>query len=184
MVVTEKKYQLGTAENQEFLQDVRDGLLSFGHQFPSPGGSSYYLGDDGTPWKDRNRETWITCRMTHVYSIGSMLGHEGSEALVDAAHEESAGNFTMTKRRWYAGLTKDGEIVPTKQCYAHAFVILAATSGILAGREGAKELLEDALKVYDLRFWNEEEGLSCDTWNTEFTELDPYRGVNAKYAHR
>ena len=26
MAVTEKKYQLGTAENQEFLQDVRDGL--------------------------------------------------------------------------------------------------------------------------------------------------------------
>lgn len=63
MAVTENKYQLGTAENQKFLQDVRDGLLSFGHQFPSPGGSSYYLGDDGTPWKDRNRETWITSRM-------------------------------------------------------------------------------------------------------------------------
>ena len=66
MAVTENKYQLGTAENQKFLQDVRDGLLSFGHQFPSPGGSSYYLGDDGTPWKDRNRETWITSRMTHT----------------------------------------------------------------------------------------------------------------------
>ena len=36
MAVTENKYQLGTAENQKFLQDVRDGLLSFGHQFPSP----------------------------------------------------------------------------------------------------------------------------------------------------
>ena len=37
MAVTENKYQLGTAENQKFLQDVRDGLLSFGHQFPAPG---------------------------------------------------------------------------------------------------------------------------------------------------
>ena len=27
-------------------------------------------------------------------------------------------------------------------------------------------------------FWNEEEGLSCDTWNTEFTVLDNYRGLN------
>lgn len=76
-------------------------------------------------------------------------------------------------------MTKDGEIVPTKQCYAHAFVILAACSGVLAGRPGAKELLEDALKLYDLRFWNEDEGLSCDTWNTEFTVLDDYRGINA-----
>ena len=180
MAVTEKKYQLGTAENQEFLQDVRDGLLSFGHQFPSPGGSSYYLGDDGTPWKDRNRETWITSRMTHVYSIGSMLGHEGSEALADAALKGLRGELHDDQNGgWYAGLTKDNEIVPTKQCYAHAFVILAASSGVLACREGAEELLKDALALYDLRFWNEEEGLSCDTWNTEFTELDSYRGLNA-----
>lgn len=180
MAVTEKKYQLGTAENQEFLQDVRDGLLSFGHQFPSPGGSSYYLGDDGTPWKDRNRETWITSRMTHVYSIGSMIGHEGSEALADAALKGLRGELHDDKNGgWYAGLTKDNEIVPTKQCYAHAFVILAASSGVLAGREGAADLLKDALVLYDLRFWNEEEGLSCDTWNTEFTELDSYRGLNA-----
>ena len=180
MAVTEKKYQLGTAENQEFLQDVRDGLLSFGHQFPSPGGSSYYLGDDGTPWKERNRETWITSRMTHVYSIGSMLGHEGSEALADAALKGLRGELHDDQNGgWYAGLTKDNEIVPTKQCYAHAFVILAASSGVLACREGAAELLKDALALYDLRFWNEEEGLSCDTWNTEFTELDSYRGLNA-----
>ena len=180
MAVTEKKYQLGTAENQEFLQDVRDGLLSFGHQFPSPGGSSYYLGDDGTPWKDRNRETWITSRMAHVYSIGSMLGHEGSEALADAALKGLRGELHDDQNGgWYAGLTKDNEIVPTKQCYAHAFVILAASSGVLACREGAAELLKDALALYDLRFWNEEEGLSCDTWNTEFTELDSYRGLNA-----
>ena len=180
MAVTENKYQLGTAENQKFLQDVRDGLLSFGHQFPSPGGSSYYLGDDGTPWKDRNRETWITSRMTHVYSIGSMLGHEGSEALADAALRGLRGELHDDQNGgWYAGLTKDNEIVPTKQCYAHAFVILAASSGVLAGRKGAEELLKDALALYDLRFWNEEEGLSCDTWNTEFTELDSYRGLNA-----
>ena len=180
MGITEKKYQLGTDENQEFLKRIREGLLSFGHQFPSPGGSSYYLGDDGTPWKERNRETWITSRMAHVYSIGSMLGHEGSEALADAALKGLRGELHDDKNGgWYAGLTKDNEVVPTKQCYAHAFVILAASSGVLAGREGARELLKDALVLYDLRFWNEEEGLSCDTWNTEFTELDSYRGLNA-----
>ena len=50
---------------------------------------------------------------------------------------------------------------------------------MLAGRPGAQELLDEALKLYDERFWNEEEGLSCDTWNTEFTVLDDYRGLNA-----
>ena len=175
-----KKYQIDTAENKEFLKEMRDQLLSFGHNFPSPGGGSYYLGDDGTPWKDRPRETWITCRMAHVYSMGSFLGHEGSEALVDAALKGLKGELhDDVNGGWYAGLTADGEILPNKACYAHAFVILAASSATLAGRPGAKALLEEALKIYDEKFWNEEEGLSCDTWNTEFAVLDDYRGVNA-----
>ena len=44
-----KKYQIDTAENRKFLEEIRNDLLRFGHRFPSPGGSSYYLGDDGTP---------------------------------------------------------------------------------------------------------------------------------------
>lgn len=175
-----KKYQIDTEENKSFLEEVREGLLHFGHQFPAPGGSSYYLGDDGTPWKDRNRETWITSRMAHVYSLGSFLGHPGSEDLAAAAIKGLRGELHDKENGgWYAGLTSDGEILPTKQCYAHAFVILAASSSLLAGVPGAKELLEEALALYDLRFWNEEEGLSCDTWNTEFTVLDDYRGLNA-----
>ncbi|MGN0265189.1 MAG: AGE family epimerase/isomerase [Oliverpabstia sp.] len=175
-----RKYQIDTQENRAFLKELRDDLLRFGHRFPSEQGGSYYLGDDGTPWKDRNRETWITCRMCHVYSIGSFLGHEGSEKLVDEAlkglkgelHDEEHGG-------WFAGRTAEDRIVPNKQCYAHAFVILASCSALLAGWEGAKELLKEALELYDLRFWNEEEGLACDTWNTEFTVLDDYRGINA-----
>lgn len=180
MSTENKKYLIDTDENKKFLEEIRDGLLNFGHAFPSPGGGSYYLGDDGTPWKDRNRETWITSRMAHVYSIGTFLGHEGSAELADAALKGLRGELhDDVNGGWYAGLTANNEIVPTKQCYAHAFVILAASSGVLAGRPGAQELLDEALKTYDLRFWNEEEGLSCDTWNTEFTVLDDYRGLNA-----
>ena len=176
----EKKYQIDTVENKKFMNEIRDNLFDFGYRFPSPEGSAYYLGDDGTPWKERNRETWITCRMAHVYSLGTLLGHAGSEALVDEALRGIRGELHDVKNGgWYAGLTASGEIVENKQCYAHAFVILAATSGMLAGRPGAEELLKDALELYDLRFWNEEEGLSCDTWNTEFTVLDDYRGINA-----
>lgn len=175
-----RKYQIDTEENKAFLQQIRDELLQFGHRFPSPGGASYYLGDDGTPWKDRPRETWITSRMVHVYSIGAFLGHAGSEELIDAALRGLLGELhDDVNGGWYAGRTADGGILPNKACYAHAFVILAGTSALLADRPGARELLEEALTVYDQKFWNEEEGLSCDIWNTEFTELDPYRGLNA-----
>jgi len=175
-----KKYLLDTAENENFLEEIRNTLFSFGHRFPAPGGSSYYLGDDGTPWTDRSRETWITSRMVHVYSMAGFLGHEGSAELAAAGLKGLKGELhDKVNGGWYAGLTADGEILPNKQCYAHAFVILAASSATLAGIPGAKELLDEALALYDLRFWNEEEGLSSDTWNTEFTVLDDYRGLNA-----
>lgn len=174
------KYLLDTEENKVFLKKIREELLAFGHQFPSPGGASYYLGDDGTPWTDRNRETWITCRMAHVYSIGTFLGHAGSGELVDAALKGLRGELHDTENGgWYPGVTPAGKILPDKQCYAHAFVILAASSAMLAERPGAEELLEEALRLYDLRFWDEKEGLAVDTWNTEFTILDDYRGLNA-----
>lgn len=175
-----EKYVLDSAENKTFVREIRNNLLSFGHQFPSPGGGSYYLGDDGTPWKDRPRETWITSRMCHVYSLGTMLGHEGAEELADAALKGLTGELHDDEHGgWYAGLTADGDILPDKQCYAHAFVILAASSAMLAGRPGARELLKDALRIYDKFFWQDEIGLSVDKWNTEFTVLDDYRGINA-----
>ena len=175
-----EKYVLDSAENKTFVREIRNNLLAFGHQFPSPGGGSYYLGDDGTPWKDRPRETWITSRMCHVYSLGAMLGHEGSEALADAALKGLTGELHDDEHGgWYAGLTADGDILPDKQCYAHAFVILAASSAMLAGRPEARELLKDALRIYDKFFWQDEIGLSVDKWNTEFTVLDDYRGINA-----
>lgn len=180
MATHEAKYQLGTEENAAFLNAARDNLIEFGRNFPSPDGSSYWLGDDGTPWKDRNRATWITCRMTHVYSLATLLGVEGAEELVDAGlkglrgalHDDANGG-------WYPEIKPEGGYEPTKQAYAHAFVLLAASSALLAGRPGAEELLKDAEDVYLSKFWDDEEGLAVDTWNTEFTELDPYRGLNA-----
>lgn len=175
-----KKYQIGTKENQEFLKEIRQDLLDFGRGFLSPGGSSYYLGDDGTPWKDRNRETWITSRMLHVYSIGTMLGDKGSKELAEGALRGLTNELKDKENGgWYSGISADGKILPNKQCYAHAFVILAASSATLAKIEGAEELLREALEVFDLRFWDEEKCLAYDTWNTEFTILDDYRGLNA-----
>ena len=176
----EAKYIIDTEENKEFMHSLTEELLEFGHRFPSPKGSSYYLGDDGTPWTDRPRETWITCRMAHVYSIGVKLGHSGSESLVDAAISGLMGELCDKKNGgWYPGVTADGKILPNKQCYAHAFVILAASSAMIAKRPYAENLLKEALELFDLRFWNEEEGLACDTWDTSFSKCDEYRGLNA-----
>ena len=176
----ENKYRIDTEENRTFMRTLAADLLRFGKQFPSPEGSAYYLGDDGTPWKDRPRETFITCRMAHVYSLGKMLSWPGSGELIQAALKGLEGELRDREHGgWYSAVAADGTPLPGKQCYTHAFVILAASSACIAEIKGARNLLDDALSVYDRFFWNEEEGLARDSWNTEFTVPDSYRGLNA-----
>ena len=62
----DRKYMPDTAENREYLKELREELLDFGRSFPSPSGASYYLGSDSKPLIDRDLETWINCRMSHV----------------------------------------------------------------------------------------------------------------------
>ena len=177
----EKKYQIDTAENRAFFRDGAEALLTFGRAFPSPGGGAYYLGGRGEPWKDRNRETWITARMVHVYSIGAMLGLPDCERLAASAMLAFTDGELRDRANggYYPGVRADGSILPDKQCYAHAFVILAASSALLAGIPGAEALLADAEDVFLRRFWDEKEGMTLDTWDTAFTQADPYRGLNA-----
>ena len=175
-----KKYEIDTPSNKEFTALLGRDLLSFGRRFASPGGGAYYLGEDGTPLSDRPRETWITCRMAHVYSMGEILGSKGSKSLAEAAVDGLLGELNDKENGgWYAGINADGSIIPSKQCYAHAFVILAACSASLIDVNGAKELLSEALEIYDRFFWDEEEGMAFDTWDTGFGDLSDYRGLNA-----
>jgi len=174
------KYTYGTPENLRFAQAGRDALFCFGTRFAAPGGSAYYLGRNGTPLLGRPRETWITARMAHVYCLGYFLGFPGANELAADALRGLSGELHDAEHGgWYAGLRPDGTILPGKQCYAHAFVILAASSGCLAGIPGSEALLQDALQVYDRYFWDDEAGLSRDLYDTAFTVCDPYRGLNA-----
>lgn len=176
----DNRFVIGTKENRDYMKNMGEELLSFGRQFPSPGGSSYYLGDDGNPLSNRPRETWITSRMAHVYSIASMIGFKEGGKLATAAIKGLLNELEdKTNGGWYAGLTADGQVIPNKHCYAHAFVILAATSAVLADIPRGRELLDKALKIFNEKFWDEKEGLAVDTWNTDFTQLQEYRGLNA-----
>ena len=102
MSENQMKYRLDTDENRAFLRSMTEDLLRFGHGFPSPGGSSYYLRSDGSPWKEHVRETYVTSRMVHVYTLGHFLGHEGSDALIDAGLKGLSGELHDDKNDgWY-----------------------------------------------------------------------------------
>ena len=79
--------------------------------------------------------------LDHLPHDARLLVDDGIRGLRGVLHDEEHDG-------WYAEITPDICHMPTKQAYAHAFVLLAASSALLAGRPGAKELLEQAENVY------------------------------------
>jgi mannose/cellobiose epimerase-like protein (N-acyl-D-glucosamine 2-epimerase family) len=182
------KYELGTQANRVFMADQSYDLLRFGRGVATPMGGAGWLDDFGRIDPSQGVQTWITCRMTHVYSLGAMLGFPGAEKIVDNMLAGLRGHLhDDVHGGWYPSVTlkTDADGKPyldhetTKICYTHAFVMLASTSAYLLGRPGAKDLLDQAIDTYDKYFWDDKVGMAVDTWNTEMTKKDTYRGINA-----
>lgn len=166
--------------HRDWLARHGASLLAFGRRTPYPGGGAAWLSDDGSPWLDRGVETWITCRTVHVYSIGTLLGVPGARPVAEAALAGLLGRLRDGENGgWYPSVGADGTPAPDKTAYTHAFVVLAGSSATAAGLAGGSQLLADGLATFEKRFWDEEDGRAVDTWDTTFTTLEAYRGINA-----
>ncbi len=162
------------------LEAETSRLLDFGRLFPHPDGGSYWLDSVGRPDLGRPVFTFISARMAHVYAIGSGLGRPDDARLADEALRGLTGQLHDDEHGgWYSAVNPDGSVDGAKACYAHAFVVLAASTGSLADRPGARALLQEALAVWQEKFFDSDAGLFVDEWDRAFTTLDPYRGANA-----
>lgn len=143
---------------------------------------------------DRPTETWITARMTHVFSLAHLRGDPGAADLADHGlaalfgplydvelggwfdEAPGGGGAAAIRERSQAG---GGKALPRKSAYPHSFVVLAASSAVIAARPGARELLNRALTVFDERFWEEEAACVRESWDADWTVTEPYRGANS-----
>nr|WP_225956583.1 AGE family epimerase/isomerase [Amycolatopsis lexingtonensis] len=149
-------------------------MLGFAARAAHPGGGFAWLDDAGRPVLDRPVETWITCRMTHVFALAQLQG-EAAEAQVAHGVEALTGLLRDPGHGgWYATTT-----LSEKRAYEHAFVVLAASSAAAAGADGAEDLLAEALDVVERRFWEPGPGRVADVWDRGWTHLEDYRGANA-----
>lgn len=157
-----------------------DRLLDFTRAAAVRGGFGW-LGTDGAV-VERDLELWITCRMTHVAALGNLSGRAGFEELVAHGVKALANNFhDDINDGWHAAIGPDGRR-PTrhdKEAYAHAFVILAASSAQLCEAPGSDDLLSGALAVHDQHFWDEEAGMSRESFSGDWRREEAYRGINA-----
>ena len=155
-------------------------LLDFGTRFPTARGSAW-LGSDGSPDPTRPTFTYITARMTHVYCLGSLLGRAQDRDLARAGLSGLVDGPLRDRQHggWFASIDPAGRVDDHKECYTHAFVVLAASSAVAADLPGAARLLDEALETWLGRFFVPADGLFLDAWDAEFSTADAYRGVNA-----
>jgi sulfoquinovose isomerase len=171
---------LTTPAHHRWLEQETDRLLAFSRGSLHPAGGFAWLDTAGNPQLDRPVQLWVTCRMTHVFALGHLLGRPGCGSLADHGVAALTTRFRDPKNSgWYAAMAADGPVARGKTAYEHAFVLLAASSAVVAGRPGATALLDEALDVVLRRFWDDTHGMVTEEWDETFTTVDPYRGVNA-----
>ncbi|MBA2573445.1 MAG: AGE family epimerase/isomerase [Nocardioidaceae bacterium] len=171
---------LSTPSHLRWLEAEGDRLLEFSRAARHPAGGFAWLDVAGRPQLDRPVELWITCRMTHVFALGHLMGRPGCGSLADHGVHALQKRFRDPEYSgWYASVDASGPVSRDKTAYEHAFVVLAASSAVAAGVTGASALLDEALDVLLNRFWDDDKGLVVEQWDESFSTLDDYRGVNA-----
>jgi sulfoquinovose isomerase len=153
-------------------------LLGFGRHVVGADGMAAWLDDFGLPDPSHPAQTWVTARMAHVNYLGSLRGVPGCETI---AGELMRGLATVARDADFGGWNDSVPADPDadKSAYTHAFVVLAASTGAIAGDEAARAVLADVLTLVDDRFWDPQFGRFVDTWSRDWSELRGYRGINA-----
>ncbi|NGN94848.1 AGE family epimerase/isomerase [Nocardioides sp. KC13] len=156
-------------------------LAGFARASAASAAGFWWLDESGRPDPAEPVHTWITARMTHVFALAHLRGDiEGAAEL--AAHGVRALSGALCDVEfggWFASVSGEGEPVGTlKEAYAHAFVVLAATSGVAAGVPGADALLDEALGVMQQHFLDDS-GRVVDSLERDLRSGEAYRGANS-----
>ena len=164
--------------HQRWLAAECDRLLDFAEAAAHPDGGFAWLDADGRPLLDRPVETWITCRMTHVFALAHLLGRPGAGPLVDHGVAALTGPLHDGEHGgWFAGTGEDQQ---DKRAYDHAFVVLAASSATAAGQPGAEAAAVAGARGHGRRgSGRPTSAMVADVWDRTWTQLEDYRGVNA-----
>ena len=69
-------------QHREWLLEQAEALLVFARKARQPLGFAY-LDKNGEPDFGQPIQAWISCRMTHIYSIGALMGMEGCREMAE-----------------------------------------------------------------------------------------------------
>jgi len=137
---------LTSAPHQQWLHEQGRALVDFAKAARVPLGFAQ-LDRFGQRPDDATADTVTTARMVHSFSLAHIQGLPGCAPLIDLGLAALAGPLRDAEHGgWFSSpAAQDGNT--RKAAYLHAFVALAASSAVVAGRQGAAELLAEAVGV-------------------------------------
>lgn len=136
------------------------------------------LDNRGRPVLASGALTIQTARMTHSFALACLQGIPGSTALVDHGIRALQGPLRDARHGgWHVSARPAS--TSRKQAYLHAFVALAASSAVAAGRPGAEALLADAVDILERHFWCEAEQAFVESFAQDWSDQEDYRGGNS-----
>ncbi|MGD0558572.1 MAG: AGE family epimerase/isomerase [Streptosporangiaceae bacterium] len=156
-------------------------LIAFGRGAALPDGGFGWLGTDGEVDETRPCPLYVNARMTYVFTLAHLQGVAGAGCLAASGLGALVSRYAdHTNGGWFSSVDRSGQVVDSaKTNYAHAHVLLAAASAVAAGIPGAEAVLAAASSAIEQHFWSDAEGCALESWNADFTELEPYRGANS-----
>ena len=133
----------------------------------------------GTLAANAQAQTIHTARMVHSFSLAHLQGIAGCASLIDHGLAALAGPLRDAQYGGWFASTPPHDTQGRKEAYLHAFVALAASSAVVAGRVGAAELLAEAVGAIEEHFWSEDEGALLESFAQDWSDCEAYRGANS-----
>lgn len=128
---------------------------------------------------DFPRKLYQTGRLVHGFAVASVIGRANSYRHVDRGMDLLWNRFRDPAHGgFFAELQAGCEPYDRKECYGHAFVMLAAASAKAINHPDADRLLGDVAQVLDDHFWDLSTGAARESFSRDWQNDEPYRGQN------
>ncbi|MGB1257641.1 MAG: AGE family epimerase/isomerase [Thiolinea sp.] len=166
-----------------FLQQHIRHTLDFyqPNVFDKNGGFFQHFRDDGSIYDANTRHLVSSTRFVFNYAMAEQhFSDSDYKAWIRHGLRHLEEQHFQPGSGGYAWLLEGDKVVDaTNHCYGLAFVIVAASTALMAGVEEGRTSLDKAWQLMEQHFWDEEHGLYRDEANADFSVVDPYRGQNA-----
>jgi sulfoquinovose isomerase len=166
---------------EEWRRAEASRLIAFGRASALPGGGFGWLDGHGRVDPAQPRPLYLSARMIHVFALAYLAGDASARPLADSGLAALVGSYAdEANGGWFASLDFAGRVTDTtKDNYAHAHTLLAASTAIAAGLTGAEAAFAATATAINRHFWSDAEGRARESWDAGFTETEPYRGANS-----